>query len=119
MKNKRRAILAFGFFFSILLLSGQVCAQEKSQEITVTGTVVVITFDKNGNVEQLALSEQVQVDEDDVMFVNYIIVNDKKSKELFRLIGKTVRITGKLVIDKNDNRKLTVKEYKVVNSNPS
>ena len=118
MKNKYLTLLALGFLTGALFLSNQAFAQESPKEITMTGTVDAIAFDNTGNVIQIALSVEKQVNENDIEFVNYIIINDKKGKELFHMIGKTVQVTGK-VSDKDGNKYITVKEYKVLTPNES
>ena len=113
MKNKYKPILTIGFFITFTLLGSQSLAQEPPKEITISGTVEAITFDASGNVKQIALCVKIQINENDYDFINYIIVNDRKSKELFRLIGKEVQLKGKM-ITKEGNKYITVKEYKVI-----
>ncbi|MCB0283851.1 MAG: hypothetical protein KDF60_14795 [Calditrichaeota bacterium] len=115
MKNRNLLLLNLGICIGTFLLNQAVFAQENPKEVTLTGTIDATAFDNTGTVIQIALSVEEQVNESDVEFVNYIIVNDNKGKELFHLIGKTVRITGKLSTDKQNNTYITVKEYKVIN----
>jgi hypothetical protein len=114
MKMKRSSLFCLGFFLAILLFIGQLQAQEGKKQITISGTVDAVEFDDDENVTQIAISVEKQLGENDIDFIYYYIVNDKKGKELFRLIGKTVQVTGQLAVAKDKKNYITVTGYTLV-----
>ena len=92
----------------------QLIAQESKKDIKIKGTVDAVTFDENDNVSELAIVVEKQINEDDVEFVYYYVVNNKKGKELFRLIGKTLEVSGQLSVDKKGDNHITISSYTIV-----
>jgi len=114
MKIKRSSWFCLGFFFAVLLAGSQLQAQESKKQLTITGTVDAVDFDENDNVIQVAVTVEKQISENDIDFISYYVVDNKKGKELFRLIGKTVQVTGQLTVAKDGKNYIAVTSYTLV-----
>jgi len=80
-------------------------------DFNMTGVVEIADEDDAGIVRSVSLSCMNALGEYDY----YPIENKGKGKELLTRIGETVRIKGMLLIDRENNRFLTVSDYVILN----
>lgn len=118
MKKKMLAMYPILFLLIVLSIT---FIYEQEKETTIQGVVTELDWDDEGNVISLAIDVTVESveDEDGEMIEEseyYTVVLDDKGKELLKLVDETVEVTGIVKVDKEDNKTIKVKKYKVIES---
>ena len=94
-----------GTYFVILIISFLLLfscfIHATEEEETIEGTVVIVEWDDDDNVSAVAISVVVQSDDPEQpdYFEDYLVLSNEKGKELFSLVGETVKATGKVEKD--------------------
>lgn len=105
----RRVVWAGAVLFASSLFTASAYGEEAGKEVTVTAIVEAADTDDEGNATAVGLW-------DDVNWKWYTVGEGGKGKELFKLIGKTVKATGTVKKDERGEKTITVLKYELVKS---
>lgn len=121
-----RTVVSLSAFLFLLFFGLALFASEKTtvapvpesavvkSEVTLTGVIEATDEDDNGRVRSVSLSCMNDLGEYDY----YSIENKGKGRDLLKVVGETVKITGKLRTDKARRRTLSVGAYQVIRDEP-
>lgn len=102
-----KMILATIAILGVMFIASALNAEdlEKSEKTTITGTVIELDQDLEGNITSAVIVTDTEGD--------FVIVKDANGDELMKMIDKTVEVTG-AVRESGDGMEITVHSYKVI-----
>ncbi len=106
MRLRKESLLRMLFVFAIIALVCAVPLLAAAEEVEITGTVLASEWDANDNVTGVVIA----TDEGEEIVVS----KSGKGMELLKLDEKTVKATGMIAMDQDDNKTITVTRYVIL-----
>ena len=103
MRLRKESLLRMLFVLAIITLVCAVPLLAATEEVEITGTVLASEWDANDNVTGVVIA----TDEGEEIVVS----KSGKGMELLKLDEKTVKATGMIAMDEDDNKTITVTRY--------
>jgi hypothetical protein len=91
-------------------------------EETITGVVKILEVDENGDPVVVGITvvvviddpEEVQHEEPEEVRAIYIVAPTEKGQELLFKVGRTVKATGTIKMNENNEKMILVKKFRVM-----
>ncbi len=104
---EKRLVLGAACAGVVLFLAGAAYGEEKGKEVTVTGVVEAAEEDDQGNATAVGIWDAKN-------FKWYAVGEGGKGKELLKLVGKTLKVTGTVTAKDEWEEVITVVRYEEV-----
>jgi len=115
--NNKSNFMVFTFIFvvfSLLTSIGLFADTDKNEELKITGTVMAMSWDDEDNVNLVAISVTVMLEDSSEYSEDYIVLDNEKGKDLIKLVGETVKASGIVGIDEDGNKTILISEFEVI-----